>query len=70
MNSTTMPCPVCKAPLTINAMALLGGEKASCAGCGTAISLEPGSAMREAMVRFGAARDEVQQVVGKGRRRG
>jgi hypothetical protein len=65
-----MPCPICRAPIAIDPVALLGGQKASCGNCGTALSLEPGESMRSALERFGAARDEVQQVIGGRNRRG
>jgi hypothetical protein len=61
---------LCKAPITLDPVALLHGEKAACSQCGTALSLEPGESIRSALGRFEAARDEVQQVIGGRRRRG
>ncbi|UIP08122.1 hypothetical protein LY632_06930 [Erythrobacter sp. SDW2] len=49
---------------------LLAGENAECGICGTALSIQPGESIRAAMERFGAAREEVQQVIGGRKRRG
>ena len=68
MNTSTMPCPVCRAPIAVDVSMLLAGTKAECGECGTALSIEPGERTRAAMERFGAAREEVKQVIG-GRKR-
>lgn len=49
---------------------LLAGENAECDTCGTALSIQPGESTRAAMERFGAAREEVKQVIGGRKRQG
>lgn len=70
MNTTSTACPVCKAPMALDLPALLAGETAECGTCGTALSIQPGKSTRAAMERFGAAREEVKQVIGGRKRKG
>lgn len=69
VNATTMPCPVCQVPMTLDPVSLLAGQKARCDTCGTALLLEPGETMRSTIERFEAAREEVQQVIGGRKKR-
>ncbi|WP_435417268.1 hypothetical protein WAB17_10345 [Parerythrobacter aurantius] len=62
--TTSLPCPLCRTPIAIDPVSLLAGEKADCAGCGSALRLEPGETMRSTIERFDAARAEVKQVIG------
>lgn len=66
LNATDLPCPVCKAPIGIDPVALLRGEKAACGDCGTALVLEPGDAMRSTMEGFTAACDALRNAAGRG----
>ena len=65
-----MPCPVCRAPLVIDAAALVRGEKITCGTCDTAIGIEPGGNTKATMEAFAAARRNAQQVKVERKRRG
>ena len=62
MVSHELPCPVCRAAILVDPVALLHGDKAACGSCGTALALEPGEGMRSAIEQFDSARQEVRKV--------
>ena len=62
MTSHELPCPVCRTAILVDPVSLLGGEKAACGSCGTALALEPGEGMRSAIEQFDSARQEVRKV--------
>lgn len=62
MTTHELPCPVCRTAILVDPVSLLGGEKAACASCGTALALEPGEGMRSAIEQFVSAKQEVRKV--------